>query len=62
MYQTQKSTVGITLNRPISVRLTPTNEAKKLPPKPPNVKLDFEPTIRRNYLQLRIKNPQESTK
>ena len=57
-----KSPVRITLDRPIRVRLIPTNKAKRLPPKPPNIKLDFEPPIRRNSVQLRIRNPQESTK
>ena len=50
------------LNRPITTRITPTNKTEKLPPTPPNVKLDFKPILRRNYLQLRIKNSQESTK
>ena len=62
MYRSQISTVRITINRPISARLTPTNKAKKLPPKPPNVKLDFKPTIHRNYLQIRSRNPHEPTK
>ena len=57
-----RKTVRITLDRPIRVRLTTTNKAKRLPPEPPNIKLDFRPPIRRNPVQPRIRNPQEATK
>ena len=62
MYQSRRSTVRITLNRLIRVRITSINKAKRLPPKPPNIKSDFRPPTRRNSVQLRIWNPQESTK
>ena len=38
------------------------HQAKRPPPKPPNVKSDFKPLIHRNLIWIRIRNPYESTK
>ena len=57
MYQSRKSLMRTTLNRPIRVMLTPTNKAKRLSPKPPNIKLDFRPPTRRNSVQLHSRTP-----
>ena len=62
IYQSRRATVRITLSRSIRVRITPVNKAKRPSLKPPNVKSDFKPPTRRNLVQLRIRNPQESTK
>ena len=62
MYQSRKSPVRITMNGLMRVRLTPANKAKRLPPKPPNVKSDFRPPRHRNTVHLHSRNPQESTK
>ena len=56
MYQSRKAPVRITLNRRIRVRITQTNKAKILPPKPPNVKSDFRPPMHRNSIRLHTKN------
>ena len=35
---------------------------ERIPPKPPNIKVDFEPPIHRNSVQLRIRNSLKSPK
>ena len=55
-YQSRRL-VRITLNRQMIVRITSMSKAKRPPPKPPNVKSDFRPSIHRNSIRLHSKNP-----